>query len=403
MPTYEYTARDQQGNPARGTVEATSNSVAAAHLRAQGLWVTGLRAVGQSRETARTAPGEATMTLGAEASPRGSLLDAWWTGVSLKELAIFFRQFGTMVNAGMPLYRSLTILGSQTSNRRLQQVIGDLAAQVQAGGKLSEAFRRHPALFRPVQIAMIEAAEAGGLLDRMLNRIADYLEREYEIRLEIKRRTLYPKLLLAAAVFIPPIHLLIFNGVVPYLQATVGRIALLVVLVAALWLLFRLLFQIPAFRALYDAIKLAIPGLGKVVRQFAVGKFTRSLAALYGAGLPVTRALRVSADACDNYLIARAVHRQSPRVERGEPMSAVLAGTGLFSPIVLGMVATGEHAGDMEGMLNKVADYQEREAEHSTRQLVVVLGVVVYLAVALLVASQIVSFYGGYARGISAG
>src|SRR5439155_10673438 len=167
--------------------------------------------------------------------------------------------------------------------------------------------------------------------------------------------------------------------------------------VAGLWILFRLLFQIPAFRALYDGIKLAIPVLGKNVRQFAIGKFCRSLAALYGSGLPVGRALRTSADACDNYLIARAVHRQSPRVERGEPLSAVLAGTGLFSPIVLGMVATGEHAGDMEGMLTKVADYQEREAEHSTRQLVVVLSVVIYLAVAALVAYIVISSWGGYA------
>jgi type IV pilus assembly protein PilC len=402
MPLYEYTARDQQGKPSRGTVEADSNSVAAARLRAQGLWVTGLRTVGATREVSRTASAEATISMPAGA-PRGSLLDAWWTGVSLKELAIFFRQFGTMVNAGMPLSRSLSILASQTTNRRLKEVIADLAAQVQAGGKLSEAFRRHPALFRPVQIAMIEAAEAGGLLDRMLNRIADYLEREYEIRLEIKRRTLYPKLLLGAAIFIPPVKVLIFDGIVPYLRATVGMVLPLLLWVAGLWIFFRLLFQIPAFRALYDGIKLAIPVLGKNVRQFAVGKFCRSLAALYGAGLPVGRALRTSADACDNYLIARAVHRQSPRVERGEPLSAVLAGTGLFSPIVLGMVATGEHAGDMEGMLTKVADYQEREAEHSTRQLIVVLGVVVFLAVALMIAVQIVGFYSQYASGVSAG
>jgi type IV pilus assembly protein PilC len=403
MPLYEYTARDQQGNPSRGTVEADSNSVAAARLRAQGLWVTGLRTAGATREASRTASAEATLSMPVVNAPRGSPLDAWWTGVSLKDLAIFFRQFGTMVNAGMPLSRSLSILASQTSSRRLQQVIADLAAQVQAGGKLSEAFRRHPALFRPVQIAMIEAAEAGGLLDRMLNRIADYLEREYEIRLEIKRRTLYPKLLLLAAVFIPPVKVLIFDGIVPYLRATVGMILPLFLWVVGLWLVFRLLFQIPAFRVLYDGIKLAIPVLGKNVRQFAVGKFCRSLAALYGAGLPVGRALRTSADACDNTLIARAVHRQTPRVERGEPLSAALAGTGLFSPIVLGMVATGEHAGDMEGMLTKVADYQEREAEHSTRQLIVVLGVVVLLAVALMIAVQVVGFYSQYASGITAG
>jgi type II secretory pathway component PulF len=231
----------------------------------------------------------------------------------------------------------------------------------------------------------------------MLTRTADYLEREYAIRLQIKQRTLYPKLLLVAAIFIPALPTLLFQGAVAYLRETVGTVVPWLLIGIALWILLRFLSQIQAFRALYDAVKLLIPGLGAIVRRFSVGKFCRSLAALYGAGVPVPRAMRTSADACDNAAISGAVYRQTPRVERGEPLSAALAATGLFSPVVLGMVTTGEQSGDMEGMLQKVADYQEQEAEHSTRQLVVVLGVVVYLAIALFVASKIVGFWGGYA------
>jgi type II secretory pathway component PulF len=379
MPTYRYTARNEAGSITRGQLEAESSSGAAAQLRQQGLWVTGLDVVGGAGEASTTEQG-------------GSLLDIWWTGVSLKELAIFFRQFRTMVNAGMPLSRCLSILQSQTRNRRLQAVIQDLGAQVQSGGRLSEAFRRHPAIFRPLQIAMIEAAEAGGMLDRVLSRLADYLEREYEIRQDLRRRTLYPKIVVVASVFLPPLKYLIFDGVQAYLRATVGQVLPILLLLFGCWFAGRLLLQIPAIRALYDTIKVA-PVVGGIPRQFAVGKLFRSLAALYGAGLPVGRALRVAAGTCDNWYIGHRVERETPRVERGEPLSSALAATGLFSPMVLGMVATGEQSGNMETMLGKVADYQEQEAEHKSRQAIVWFGVAALIAVAIYVAIFVGSFY----------
>src|SRR5262249_26137764 len=150
--------RDGQGNQQHGVLEAESNSVAVAQLRERGLWVTGLQAVAAPREEAPDAVG------------RARPLDPVWSGVSLKELALFFRQFATLINAGMPLFQSLTTLQAQTTNGRLRDVIGRLALQTERGGRLSEAFREFPAIFTPLQIAMIEAGEAGGMMDVIMNR-----------------------------------------------------------------------------------------------------------------------------------------------------------------------------------------------------------------------------------------
>jgi type II secretory pathway component PulF len=388
MPTFRYTARDGQGRTQQGVLEAESNAVAASLLREQGLWVTGLRSVGGTQQA--ETPG----------SPASRLLDPVWSGVSLKELALFFRQFATLIDAGMPLFQSLSTLQAQTTNGRLREVIGQLAAQTERGGRLSEAFRRFPVLFTPLQIAMIEAAEAGGMMDTIMNRLADYLEREYEIRLMIRRKTLYPKLLLLAAIFIPPIGKLFLAGPSEYLRVTVFAILPILLACGAVWVVGRYLLQFAWFRALYDDVKLALPVIGQLVRKLAVGKLTRALAALYGAGLSVPTALSRAAAACGNARFALNLSRVTPMVEQGESLSAAMTATRLFSPMVLGMVQTGEHSGEMEGMLNKIAEYQESEAGHAINQLITVAGVGVFLVVALFVASQIVGFWSNYATGL---
>jgi type II secretory pathway component PulF len=311
MATFQYTARDGQGNQLQGVLEAESNSVAAAQLRSQGLWVTAL--------TAAPAAGSAAGT------PRLRLLDPEWSGVSLKELAIFFRQFATLIDAGMPLFRCLTTLQDQTTNRRLREVIGRLAGQVESGGRLSAAFNEFPAIFSPLQIAMIEAAEAGGMLDSIMNRLADYLEREYEVRQQIKRKTLYPKLLLLASIFIPPIVVLVTQGVGPYLRVTVGSVLPILMAYGAIYVVCRYLFQYGWFRTLYDDVKLGLPVIGAVSRKLVVGRLARALAALYGAGLSVSSALERAAAACGNARYALTLQSLAPRLQRGEPLSAVMA------------------------------------------------------------------------------
>jgi type II secretory pathway component PulF len=300
----------------------------------------------------------------------------------------------------MPLFRCLTTLQDQTTNRRLREVLGRLAGQVESGGRLSAAFNECPAIFSPLQIAMIEAAEAGGMLDSIMNRLADYLEREYEVRQQIKRKTLYPKLLLLASIFIPPIVVLVTQGVGPYLRVTVGSVLPILMAYGAIYVVCRYLFQYGWFRTLYDDVKLGLPVIGAVSRKLVVGRLARALAALYGAGLSVSSALERAAAACGNARYALTLQSLAPRLQRGEPLSAVMASTRLFSPMVLGMVQTGEQTGEMEGMLNKVSEYLEGEAEHATNQLITVMGVGIFLLVALLIASKILGFWTSYGSSI---
>jgi type II secretory pathway component PulF len=276
-----------------------------------------------------------------------------------------------------------------------------MAQEVQHGTPLSVAMRRYPWVFSSLQVHLIEAGEAGGLLDRMMLRIAEYLEREYEIRQKIKQRTLYPKIVLVAAIFIPKLVVLIFQGLVPYLQATLFTVLPIVLWGAAIWAAFRLGFQWPPFRYAYDTVKLNLPVVGGLIRKQVTGKFARSLAALYGAGVPVGRAMTWAADACGNPRVADMIHRQVPRVERGESLTEALTATRFFSPVALGMMATGEQAGSVDGMLHKLADFQEAEADHAAQQMVTVGGTLFYLAIALFVALQVIAFYGGYARGLT--
>jgi type IV pilus assembly protein PilC len=388
MPTYQYIAKDNTGQTRSGVLDADTNSVAVAKLREQGLWVTRLQARGAAVE--KTGGGR-----------RPRLLDPIWSGVSLRDLAFFFRQFATMVDSGITLSQSLSTLALQAPNARLRQIVNEMAAHVQGGGQLSAAMRRYPAVFSSLQVHMIEAAEAGGLLDRMMLRIADYLEREYEIRQKIKQRTLYPKIVLVCAIFIPKIAVLIFGGVLAYLQQTLFTVLPLLLGILAIWVGFRLAFQWPAFRYAYDTVKLNLPVIGGLIRKQVTGRFARGLAALYGAGLPVGQAMQWAAEACGNPRVADMVRRQVPRVERGESLTEALTATGFFSPVALGMVATGEQAGSVDNMLHKLADYQEAEADHATIQLVVIGGTLLYLVAALFVAIQVINFYGGYARGIS--
>src|SRR5438309_411903 len=308
MPTYQYTAKDNTGQTRSGVLEAETNSVAVARLREQGLWVTQLHARGGTV----AAP---------QGGPRARLIEPLWSGVSLRDLAFFFRQFATLIDSGVPLNQGLSSLALQAPNARLRRIVADVAAQVQNGSQLSVAMGRYPWVFSSLQIRMIQAGEEGGLLDRMMLRIADYLEREYEIRQKIKQRTLYPKIVLVVAIFVPRIVLGLFPAAAQFLHTSLPTVLPLALWAVALWAAIRLGLQWPPFRYAYDTVKLNLPVIGGLIRKQITGKFARGLAALYGAGLPVGRAMAWAADACGNPRVADMIHREVARVERGESLT----------------------------------------------------------------------------------
>jgi type II secretory pathway component PulF len=258
---------------------------------------------------------------------------------------------------------------------------------------------RFPWLFDKMQVRMVEAGETGGLLVAVLGRLADYLEREYEVRLDIKRKTLYPKILLAALIFIPQVPTLVLRGVVPYLLEIWGIISMGLLVGVPTFFAFRLLLRTQAGRETWDQIKLLIPVIGGLVRKLAVGRFARTLAALYGAGVPIASALAMAGESSGNSVLEKATARMVPGVERGVPVAQAMGASGFFQPMVLGMVSTGETSGNLDVMLDKAADFYEEEGRHSIVQLVVILGVLLLLLMALIIAIKVIGFYGGFYAG----
>ncbi len=396
MPVYTYTARDRGGNVTSGNLEADTDSSAAAALRAQGLWITDLK----QQRGGGGGPAPITPTRRQE----HTLMQRLFPPVSLKDLSLFYRQLHTLINSGMPLYGALETLSNtgQSPNKHLRRVVAAMAQDILAGGRLSQAMAPYPWLFDVMQIRMVEAGETGGLLVQIFERLADYLQREYELRLEIKRKTLYPKILLGAFIFIPRIPVLVLQGPIAYAWSVWSILQLLVIFVIPLVLVARYFMSLEAGRVFWDQVKLVIPVIGPLLRKMTIARFARTLAALYSAGVPISTALETSGQACGSAVMERHARVMVPGLERGFKISEVLANSRFFPPMFLGMVSTGESSGNLDQMLTKAAEFYDEESRHATLQLVVILGVVLLLIMAIIIAVQVIGAYTSFYRGIGA-
>jgi type IV pilus assembly protein PilC len=371
-----------------GMVEADTDSRAVMALRDQGLWVTDIRSNG------RPAP-----QAGAAVPLQDkSMLKSMWSPVSHKELSLFYRQLYTLVNSGTALYGSLEMLGrpNQTSNQHLRKAIVAISQDVLAGRRLTDGMARFPWLFDKMQVRMVEAGEHGGMLVDILRRLAEYMQREYELRLEIKRRTLYPKLLLAAFFIIPSIPTLVLKGTGPWLAELWGTLQFILILVVGVYFGFKVLMTTQGGRNFYDRVKLGIPVIGPLVRKLVVARFCRTLAAMYGAGVPIASGVVLAGESSGNYVLEHSMQVVVPALQRGMLVSQALETTRFFQPMVVGMIQTGETTGSLDEILNKAAEFYEEEAMHATIQLTLILGVALLLIMGLLIAIKIISFYTGY-------
>jgi type II secretory pathway component PulF len=280
-------------------------------------------------------------------------------------------------------------------------VVGELAQNIMVGERLSGAMARFPWLFDRMQVRMVEAGEAGGLLVEIVRRLAEYLEREFELQLEIKRKTLYPKILLFALIFIPPVPTLVLAGPGAYALEIWTILQYLVLIGIPLWFVARTVLTTKGGRELWDQVKLSLPITGPLVRKIVASRFARTLAALYGAGVPIATAVNLSGEASGNSVLESAAARMQMALERGVSISQALGSSQFFPPIFLGMVSTGEATGNLDEMLDKAADFYEQEALHATIQLVVIMGVLLLLAMAILIAIKIIKFWTGFYSGVS--
>jgi type II secretory pathway component PulF len=264
--------------------------------------------------------------------------------------------------------------------------------------------RSYPGLFTELMIGMVDAGEKGGFLDRMCLRLAEYSERDYELQQSVKRETWYPKLLVFCSILIPaaiPTVIAGANGTGSPLSAFLNSVGPPFIFLAVCWFVWRIgsrVLPVAAhtgeLRKLLDGAKFVLPIMSKTTRALAAAKFCRAMGALYAAGMGMSKTVNVAANACGNAAFADRVRRIIPELERGGELTAALRSTGQFPGVALQMMQTGEMSGNLDEQLDKVADFMEQDAETAIKQSVKVLGIVVFLAVAMYIGSIIIGQYG---------
>ena len=389
MPSFTYKVKDKAGRTTQGQMDAPDQRSVAAKLREEGYFI-----VEVHEEHARRS--------GESVNPLKKLILWFWNpifaGATPQDLAVFYRQLATMIRSGMALTQAMASLQTQGGNRRLKKIAGETLPHLQQGGRLSDVFAKYPWMFSDLQISLLRAGEGGGTLERVLDRIASYMEREVRVRQSLRLATLYPKILVLAVIFIPEFPVLILAGGKAYLNATLSILGPILIGLIAIWSVYKLFYQIPAVKDSVDMFKLTIPKIGKMVKMLAVSKYYRVLSSMFASGMPISQGLVHAANACGNRYLAKKLKSATPGVMRGEALSDCLARSNALPQMGLDMLKTGERTGNVDEMLDKAAEYTENEAEVQVIQSTVILGVVMMLAVAAYIGYYLVTSYLGMAN-----
>jgi len=404
---FTYEAKDTTGHTITGSLEAESERVAANRVREMGYYPmrfvpaqgTISRTPISSEAAAESLPEHARASVRPAAVTNAfqrSIVYPLFTGITLKDLALYYRQMGAMLGAGLPLQRTLTTLEEQCPAGLLRSAVRSMAAHVLAGGELSEAMRAFPYIFSELQVEFVACGERTGGIAPMMNRLADYLEQDYQLRQIISKETLYSKMVFLAVIFLPNLVLIWLSGVKAYLDETLVPLLFLLAGGLGIFIAFRYALQSAAFRFVFDTFKSYVPYFGKTVRMMAIGKFSRALAALYSAGVQLPTGIEIAARVSGNQYLSTLIMRAVTALKAGEGLADSFRASGVFPLMFISMLSTGEKTGQVDDMLHKVADYFEAEGTMRLRQSIQVVNQIIYLILAFLVLLVCIKFYTGY-------
>lgn len=328
--------------------------------------------------------------------------------VPLTALQFFFRQGATMFEAGVPAVQALETLSGQSGSAKLTGIIREIAGHVKAGRPISAGMQRYPEVFSPIAVSLVRSGEEGGFVADAMGLVANYLEREIELRNLYKRVTFYPKmqLVLSMIIIIGANAVLASLGTQNRLNSPLTTPATwiaLAPLIIGIFLFIRVGLANQRVKGNWDEFIARIPYIGNTIRQISMAKFGRAFGALYKGGVPVQKALLLSADACGNEFLRARMYSAEKALERGDGITDAFKATNAFSPIVIDMVHTGETTGNVDFMLNKMAEYFEQEATTRSIKTGQVTGVVVFLLVAIYIGSIVIGFWSSYAGGAAGG
>jgi len=391
MSTYVFKALDASGGKARGEVEADSKQAVSDQLKQRGLIVLDIADKHSSREIELS----------------------FLKTVKASELAVFSRQLATMITSGMSILRALYVLEEQTEGKFLKETIVAVRKDVEAGLSLSDSMARHPKVFNPLFVAMTQAGEMGGVLEDSLMRVADQLQKDAGLRRMIKAAMIYPILVVVFAVgvmmalvaFLVPVFIGVFKqfgGELPKL--TQVSVFMSKMVTGYWWLMFlSTAVVIVSFikwkkttwgRKQWDHFRLHVPmKIGAIVQQIAVARWSRTLASLTGAGVPLLQALEITGRTGGNIAVEEAMEGVIASVKRGGTIAAPLAQAPLFPSMVTHMVGVGEETGALDQMLERVAEFYEEQVEASVKALTSILEPIMIIVIGAIVGFIVISMY----------
>src|SRR5215213_4888918 len=392
MTLYTYRALDKQGEIIQDKLEGSGELAVAAELRQQGLLVIDVKEQSASQR---------------------DILEPF-KRIKQGDLVVFSRQLATMINAGLPIVRALYVLSEQTENPKLKDVVVEVRKDVEAGLALSEALGKHPEVFSRLYTEMVKAGEIGGMLDGVLLRVADQMERDQDLRRKVKSAMTYPVIVLILAVvaasimliFIVPVFAKLFQDLGGTLPLPTRICMLLSNILTSFWgilvyigmaiaiIMFLRWKKTEQGRKVWGRAVLRIPAkIGDVVKKATLARFARTLGTLSAAGVPILQSIEITATSSGNWVVEKALLKSRDAIREGIPIYKPLETEPVFPPMVTRMIAVGEETGDVDGMLTKIAEFYESEVDAAVKALTSIIEPLMIVVVGAIVGGIVISMY----------
>ena len=407
MPIFQYTAMDASGKEQKGQHEAASEEAVASFLKEQGMFPTSIKPLAKAgKEKKEKAKGAA--------AAKGLSINLGPVVMKGKDLTVFTLQLAILLDAGLPLIRSLKTLERQAKNPAVKTILGKVAYSVEGGSTFSEALAQHPKSFDKLYLNMIRAGEAAGKLELILTRLAGFREKAAKIAGKVKSAMVYPAIVLTIAIgitiflmiFIVPKFEVMFTemldgaqlpaitrfvmGVSRWLQ---NNIIIAVVIVVVLVIATKFILKTEKGRFYFDKGIYTAPVIGMLVSRNAISKFSRTLGTLMGSGVPVLNALQIVRDTAGNELVSKAVQQVHDAVKEGEPMAPPLQSTKIFPDMVISMIEVGEETGKLPDMLEKIADTYDEEVDNAVSALTSMIEPLMIVFLAVIVGGIVIALF----------
>src|SRR5437870_1696567 len=419
MPKFNYVAMDSRGKETKGTLDVGSQNEAISRLKEMGYFPTKVVEADKTKDKSD----KKTKTAGAadakgKKKGGGININIKIPGLSgrvkPKVLTTFTRQLATLVDAGLPLLRGLRVLERQEKNPTLKQVVNNLASAIEGGSTFSEGLAQHPKVFNRLYVNMVKAGELGGVLEVVLNRLSEFMEKAQKIRGKVKAAMFYPCAVMFVAVtiltilmvFVIPKFELVFKDmlegqslpaftdfVLSVSRAIAGHFVVALISIVSFFIALKLFTRTRFGRRLFDRLKLNFPILGPVISKVAISRFTRTLGTLVSSGVAILQALTIGKETSGNVIVGEAVSAVHESVKEGETITAPLEASNVFPPMVVSMVDVGEQTGALPEMLMKIADNYDDEVDNAVASMTSLLEPIMIVFLAVIVGSIVIAMF----------